>query len=74
MKYLLSLIFVAIALPRLQAGDTLKDARTRLLKGNYAEAEEMYAELAKNAKIRPEATIGRSKALESQGTTMRPSP
>jgi tetratricopeptide (TPR) repeat protein len=68
MKHLFSLMFVAFALPSLQAGDTLKDARTRLLRGNYAEAQEIYTELAKNAKIRPEATIGLSKALEREGS------
>ena len=44
MRYLWSLVSLAVALP-LQAGDTLKDARLRLLRGNYAEAQEMYVAL-----------------------------
>ena len=52
MKYLLSLLALAVTLHPLHAGGTLKEARTRLLRGNYAEAQEIYADLAKDAKLR----------------------
>jgi tetratricopeptide (TPR) repeat protein len=67
MKYLYSLLVVAVTLHPLHAGGTLKEARIRLLRGNYAEAQEIYTELAKNDKTRVEATIGLSQALESEG-------
>ncbi|MGL4550630.1 MAG: tetratricopeptide repeat protein [Gemmataceae bacterium] len=47
---------------------TLKEARTRWLKGNYEEAQEQYEELAKDAKLRGPASVGLSRALESQGS------
>src|SRR5262249_50419219 len=46
---------------------TLKDARQRLLRGNYAEAKELYAELAKKPEHRRAATIGRSKPHQAEG-------
>jgi tetratricopeptide (TPR) repeat protein len=48
-------------------GPTLKEARQRLLKGNYAEARELYTALAKEAKHHVPATIGLSRAMESEG-------
>jgi len=52
----------------LQAGaPTFKDARERLLRGNYAEARELFANLAKDAKNKVAASIGLSRAHESQG-------
>jgi len=46
---------------------TLKEARTRWLKGNYEEAQEQFEELLKDPKSRVPAAIGLSRALESQG-------
>src|SRR5262245_57481305 len=46
---------------------TLKDARTRLLRGNYGEAQDLYTELTKKAGFRGGATIGLSKALQAEG-------
>src|SRR5258708_7284813 len=67
MKHLLSLVFLVISLHPVHAGGTLKDARQRLLRGNYAEAQEIYTDLAKDARLRPAAAIGISQALESEG-------
>ncbi|MCI0680560.1 MAG: tetratricopeptide repeat protein [Gemmataceae bacterium] len=65
-------LFVAVVLLGLSAspanaGGSLKSARDTWLKGNYAEAQEIYAELNKNPKLRAAASIGLSKALESEG-------
>jgi len=51
------------------AEPTLKDARERWLKGNYAEAQELYEDLAKVKEPGPRAAavVGLSLALESQG-------
>src|SRR5215218_7241862 len=46
---------------------TLKEARTRWLKGNYEEAQELYEELVKDPKLKSGASIGLSRTLESQG-------
>lgn len=46
---------------------TLPNARKLWLEGNYAEAREMYETLVKDAKLRPAATLGLSRALESKG-------
>ncbi|HEV8061054.1 MAG TPA: tetratricopeptide repeat protein [Gemmataceae bacterium] len=48
-------------------GPSLQEARERWLKGNYAEAKTLYEKLAKDAATRVPATIGLSKALQSQG-------
>src|SRR5438874_3250772 len=48
-------------------GQTLKDARARLLRGNYGEAQDLYAELAQKAGSRAAATFGLSKALQAEG-------
>ena len=53
--------------PALSAGETLKEARTAWLRGNYAEAEESYADLVKKPATRAAATVGLSRALQSQG-------
>jgi tetratricopeptide (TPR) repeat protein len=42
-------------------------ARAALQKGNYAEAEELYEELAKQPKFAVPAALGLSRALEAQG-------
>jgi tetratricopeptide (TPR) repeat protein len=49
------------------AEPTLKEARTRWLHGNYGEAREQFEMLGKDAKLRPAATVGLSRALESEG-------
>lgn len=67
MKYLATVAFCLVWSTFVQAGPTLKDARKEWLEGNYAEAAEMYEALAKDAKTRHTATLGLSKALESQG-------
>src|SRR5207247_10312319 len=46
---------------------TLQEARLRWLKGNYAEALELYKELASNDKSRVEATLGISRCYQSEG-------
>src|SRR5262249_30919871 len=58
-----------LALPALvlAEGPTLKDARQRWLRGNYAEAQALYEEVAKDAKQKAVATVGLSRALESKG-------
>src|SRR5262245_26642677 len=49
------------------AEPTLKEARQRWLHGNYGEAREQYEALTKDAKLRSAATVGLSRALESEG-------
>jgi tetratricopeptide (TPR) repeat protein len=46
---------------------TLQEARRRLLHGNYAEARELYTTLAKNPGQRAAATVGLSRAYQSEG-------
>src|SRR5205807_1574519 len=58
-----ALTLVALLVPAAHAGGSLKEARKLWLQGNYAEAQEMYAELGKDAA----AVIGLSKAHQSQG-------
>src|SRR5579883_1071854 len=60
--FFLGFVPLAIAAP-----PTLKEARERWLRGNYGEAREMFETLAKDAKQRPAATVGLSRALESEG-------
>jgi tetratricopeptide (TPR) repeat protein len=48
-------------------GPTLKDARRRLLRGNYEEACSLYEDLGKEPKNRVPAAVGLSRALESKG-------
>jgi cellulose synthase operon protein C len=45
----------------------LKEARERWLRGNYAEAKSLYEKLSQDPATRVPATIGLSKALQSQG-------
>jgi tetratricopeptide (TPR) repeat protein len=69
MKHTLSaaLLVLGAAAGAAAAAPSLDDARTRWLKGNYDEAAEQYTELAKDAKLKAEATVGLSRALQSQG-------
>ena len=43
------------------------EARRRLLRGNYAEARELYTALAKEANQRARASVGLSRAWQSEG-------
>ncbi|MBY0228761.1 MAG: tetratricopeptide repeat protein [Gemmataceae bacterium] len=63
MRTLSVLLLFCSALP----AASLKEARTRWLKGNYEEAAEEYADLVKDAKTRSPASVGLSRALQSQG-------
>jgi len=49
------------------AAPTLKDARTRWLRGNYEEALEAYDQIAKDEKTRAAAALGVSRVHESLG-------
>jgi tetratricopeptide (TPR) repeat protein len=67
-KHLCATLFLLVFLPlAVAAPPTLKEARQRWLSGNYGEAREMFETLAKDAKLRPAATIGLSRTLESEG-------
>jgi cellulose synthase operon protein C len=67
-KHLLACLFVpCFTLLATSAEPSLKEARERWLHGNYDEAREQFETLAKDAKLRPAATIGLSRALESLG-------
>jgi Tfp pilus assembly protein PilF len=67
MKDFCALWLILLASSLAQAGGTLKEARQALLRGNYAEAREIYEALAKDPKNRVAASIGISKADQSQG-------
>src|SRR5260370_6452095 len=68
MKNLASLFLVLFSPIAIQAGaPTLKEARERLLRGNYAEARELFTTLAKEAKHKVAASIGLSRSHESEG-------
>jgi tetratricopeptide (TPR) repeat protein len=67
-KHLSASLFLFAFLPlAVAAPPSLKEARQRWLSGNYGEAREMFEALAKDAKLRPAATVGLSRALESEG-------
>jgi tetratricopeptide (TPR) repeat protein len=67
MKYVCSgLVFLLGVVPA-PAAPTLKAARTRWLRGNYAEAREQYRILLKQPKTRAAAAVGLSRAWESEG-------
>ncbi|HEY7326508.1 MAG TPA: tetratricopeptide repeat protein [Gemmataceae bacterium] len=67
-KHLCATLFAFTLLPFAGAAPpTLKEARQSWLSGNYGEAREMFEMLAKDAKLRPPATVGLSRALESEG-------
>src|SRR4051794_23812145 len=67
MKHICALLLISLTATTAHAGATLKDARKSLLRGDYVEARELYEAVAKDPKSRITATIGISKALESQG-------
>jgi cellulose synthase operon protein C len=67
-KHLLACLFAVYLTALATAAEpTLKEARARWLHGNYGEAREQYEALAKDVKLRPAATVGLSRALESEG-------
>jgi tetratricopeptide (TPR) repeat protein len=69
MKSLPGACFLVLCVPALvvAAEPTLKEARQRWLHGNYEEARSLYEALARDARTRVPATVGLSRALESQG-------
>src|SRR5437016_6304704 len=67
MKQIAAFFVCIIWAAAVHAGGSLDQARKEWLEGNYAEARDMYQMLAKDAKTRQPATLGLSKALESQG-------
>src|SRR5579884_1910221 len=67
-KHLGASLFLLVFLPlAVAAPPTIQEARQRWLSGNYGEAQEMFETLAKDVKLRPAATVGLSRALESEG-------
>jgi tetratricopeptide (TPR) repeat protein len=48
-------------------GPALKEARTRLLRGNYAEAQDQYEKLVKQADDRVPATLGLAQVFQATG-------
>jgi len=68
MRAALSACLVFLCTASLAAKEpTLKDARLRWLKGNYAEALDDYKDLARDDKSRVEATLGISHCHQSEG-------
>jgi tetratricopeptide (TPR) repeat protein len=68
MRYFCAALFLLAATPLARAdGPTLKEARQRLLRGNYAEARDQFAALAKDAGNRVAAAVGTSRAWRSEG-------
>src|SRR6516225_3786276 len=67
MRNLLSLILVLCLVQGARGGSSLGEARKRLLKGNYAEAQQLYERLLKEPKRAVAAAVGLNKALQSQG-------
>jgi tetratricopeptide (TPR) repeat protein len=67
MPRFLSLVAILFAAPLASAQGSLADARKALLLGNYAEARESYELLLKNPKLLVPATVGASRAMQSEG-------
>ena len=67
-KHLCAALLIAGAVACVAAdAPSLHDARLRWLKGNYEEALSLYEDLAKDAKLKTDAIVGQSRALESVG-------
>jgi tetratricopeptide (TPR) repeat protein len=63
-----AIVVVLVSAAAIRADEpTLQEARERLLRGNYAEARELYTALARDAKNKPAAVIGLSRAWDSEG-------
>lgn len=60
-------LLLAFSIVAPAADTTLKDARQRWLRGNYAEARGLYETLAKEAANKVPAAIGISRTYQSQG-------
>ena len=63
----LLLVGLALLVPTAAPAQSLKEARTAYQRGNYGEAEEDYALHLKNADLVVPASLGLSRALDSQG-------
>lgn len=66
-RWWLAIVVAIAACSTTDAGDGVKEARQRLLRGNYAEARELYAALAKEAQHKATAAVGISRAWQAQG-------
>ncbi len=60
-------LFLLVLLAQVGSAASLKEARTRWLRGNYEEALEQYEKLLKDKKLIVPASIGLSRVLQSQG-------
>src|SRR5262245_65419023 len=67
MKHLDAWLLLFIFAPCLTAGESLKEARAAWLRGNYGEARDSYAELAKKPATKAAAAVGLSKVHQSLG-------
>jgi tetratricopeptide (TPR) repeat protein len=70
MKRILCAFLLLVCAPAAMPAEVpaaLKEARQLWLKGNYGEAREQYEALLKDDKLRTAATIGLSRALQSEG-------
>src|SRR5438874_13603849 len=68
MKYFAACLLVAtVAAPAIADGPALKEARVRLLRGNYAEAQAQYETLVKQAAVRVPATLGLARVFQATG-------
>src|SRR5579859_2963990 len=67
MRYVCACLLALNAVSLATAGPTLKEARVRLLRGNYEEAREQYTALAKDPNHAVAATVGLSRAWRSEG-------
>jgi tetratricopeptide (TPR) repeat protein len=68
MRYSPLLLLLLASSPAARAdGPALKEARQRLLRGNYEEAREQYAALGKDAKNRVPAAVGVGRAWIAEG-------
>jgi len=68
MRYFSACLLCGLALAPTHAGaPSLKDAQDRLLRGNYAEARELYEALAKEAKHKIAAAVGISRTWQNEG-------
>src|SRR5262245_41679301 len=70
MPLMLRIVAVCLLLgatPAFAEGPTLQSARQRWLRGNYEEARAQFETLTKDPKQRVAATVGLSRAWQSQG-------
>ncbi|MEI7686102.1 MAG: tetratricopeptide repeat protein, partial [Planctomycetota bacterium] len=61
------LLAVLLLVPQAAQAQNLASAKLAMQKGNYAEAEEIYADLAKLPQNAGLVALGLSQALEAQG-------